>query len=1151
MPTLRSPLRTSGTSPQPEQKDRIPPPSASSSGGRVLISTPAWVVLLAAARAVGKLIALLTSAFVLNALLLGAIIAVLAALDIASVGKSDHADHWLTANRVLAIWALALIAWWVLRQRRRLLIARFDDLSGDKGGTPGAATGMSILLASELVQLRDLFQEFEEGSAIQSTADDTRSTRLGTGRSELFEAAIQVDAQGGFLESAVSAESTLGVGPLKIPINILLGLVNRLVQGPRLSGQVQSDGGRRIVTIDLIAGRLQGQWRVEDAPNAPPRSSTDLARELAIRIFADLAFERSARWTAVASLIEGLRAYRRTLRTTKERRLNLLAAERCLLDTITEDNRFDLAHYNLGVVYAALDRTPAARSAFTRSIELNPQRFDSQYALARVLYVGAAGKNSAAVVTELRLALDHCERALSLAGDAEARAKVLNQKAVVQIGLKGLDFFFAARSCRAAVRAALQASLAAELAVDRRSGLAARRRMQARALASSSLQQLVSILRQTRTLLRHTPRARRLRAVEWSARRQTLSAARLAAWLTPNDVDAQLVLGVCWLERAQPRRAIGPLNRAAQLAPERGNAWCSLALGSAMVYWLDQFGAAYGKAMDAIGATADTFLPDLAQALKILAARTRYLRMRVSRFARKVASRKGGRATTQDVLRAIGFQYSMAWFLSGRRLRRWAGSMYDLQTPLQQRDQWIAQLSAQIGWQRAEAARIRRLPQRRAEVDALVRDPKDRSVDLGLHYKEAVERQWAWEAGDAATALGRVAMRFGRAGEARRHFEAAIELLAPVHPAEIERRALHARLARALSAVGEPGAALDAALRAVEIDPVSNYERDSLADCHFELREWASARAQWEESLRLAPDDPVTYHNIALCCYNEGGSADKPGERRAWFTHAADSLERALSLFPSHDQRRLDSQFLLGRIKITLGDVHGGQALWRALESRGFRPLYLGLHLADSMLREVSLELAQAMFVRWSKHIATEVKADPEIMSRPVDGLPGDPSQTTYGESLVWAELGIAAAIARRHGGFDEALVHTGMARAAGEEIKEETTRLEWLGNCDRIEGEILLRQGAPARAVPLLERALLRTTNAEAYRYLAAALLDQLEPSAAVDAGARAAAMRIKALLDHASKLDLDEEIEQPIAELRGQLGNTAAGKAIAWSAT
>ena len=628
------------------------------------------------------------------------------------------------------------------------------------------------------------------------------------------------------------------------------------------------------------------------------------------------------------------------------------------------------------------------------------------------------------------------------------------------------------------------------------------------------------------------------------ARWQRLSAARLAAWLTPNDVNAYLALGACWLERKRPRRAIDPLNRAAQIAPERSEPWCSLALANAKLFREDQVNAAYAKAMDAIGATTDRALPDLAQAFKTLAARARYVRMEIGKFARLRTAR--GRLST------VGFLYRMAYFLSGRELRRWSGQVYNLQGLLRQREQWVTQWVTQldkvIEIRRESASRISRLPQRRTEVDAILRDRGDRSEDLTAQYKEAMDHEWFWEAGNAATALGEVAMRFDRPADAHQWFEKAIELFATNHPAEVRRRGLHARRAQSLLAAGNRGAALDAARLAVEIDPVSNFERDRLAECHFALGEWAAARDEWRESLRAAPDNPFTYHNIALCWSNEAASADNAAERRACLTHAATNLDRALSLFAT-DNHRADSQFLLGRIKCTLGNVRDGQALWRSLESREFHPLYLGLHMADSMLREVSLEQAQAQFERWARHVADKAKENPEIMHQPVDGLPGDPIKTTYAEALVWSELGAAMAIGRRQGGCDNALMHIGNARAAAAEISDEAIRLQWLGDSDRIEGEILLRQGEAARAVPLFESALLRTTNANNYRYLAAALLDQLEPSAA-DAKARFAAMRITSLLEHAVKLDLDEEIKQPIAELRSRLGSTAAGKAIAWTA-
>jgi hypothetical protein len=133
-------------------------------------------------------------------------------------------------------------------------------------------------------------------------------------------------------------------------------------------------------------------------------------------------------------------------------------------------------------------------------------------------------------------------------------------------------------------------------------------------------------------------------------------------------------------------------------------------------------------------------------------------------------------------------------------------------------------------------------------------------------------------------------------------------------------------------------------------------------------------------------------------------------------------------------------------------------------------------------------------------------------------------------------------------GGFDVALTHVEKARAATAQIQDPTSGHRWLGCCERVEGEVLLRKGDAARAVPLLESALLKTFNIYNYRLLATALLDLLKPSA-TDAKARLTAMRITSLLDHAAKLDVDEEVKQQIADLRCRLATTAAGKAIAWT--
>lgn len=1115
--------------------------------------------MLLGARAAGRVIAFLRHPFVVNALLLALIACALAGLDAgvqwldgcakswvacirdvrraparveakpaparaeAKAGTADAgakaapagADTWLTPTRVLAIWALLLIAWWVVRQRRRLLISRFDDLTGDKSG----GQSLSLLLASELFQLRELFEEFEDGNVIQSTSDDARSGTL-PGRSQLFEATVQLDAPAAFLETAISAESTLAVGPLKIPINALLGLVNRLVQGPRLAGQLQAEGGRRIVTVVLSTGEMQRQWRVEDdATGGAPRPLAALARELAYRMFADLAFERPVRWTAVAGLIEGLHAYRRTLRTTKEGRLHLHDAENRLQDAIAEDNRFYLAYYNLGVVYTALGRREAALSAFARAVDLNPARYGGHYALARARYALAHAEDVAPAIAarHLRYVLDHCDEAVAQGESAQARAKALNLKALAQMKLGGMEFFFAADVCRMAVRYAWRALLAAELALPWRTGAAPLDRELGAELAAGSL---LSLSRICRAALAVDPGASSL--VLRALRQQVLTAARTAAWLQPAQYDVLIDLGAIWTNRGNARRGIRVLRRAAQLAPGRGEAWCVLALAAAQLFRQDWVDVAYDKAIEAGGTVPTDMLAVLAEAMRALATTTERLRTEIQDLGSRVPS-------PVQMIR-------WASLLTGRRWRRFGAGSIQLHEQLLLRAEWVKQLEALAGKRRDEADRIARFAEHREAVERLVRETQDRTAELTKLHQASVDAGLKWEAGHAADGLGRVALAQLRLDDARKWFEAGISAFEAEHPAEIVRRGLYAQLSRALLELHEGQLALNAAHRAVEADPLSSFERERLAECYFDLKEWPSSRAQWGEFLRLDPDRPKAYQMIALCWFNEGLAIEDRALRKTHLQQASDHLKSALTLLDVRLPAWMHGQFLLGRIHRELGDVAAAQAKWLALESRGYLPVYLGLHIADSKLREVSLYDAETRFRRLSATLDAELAGDARRVDQPIDSMPGDANRETYGTAAAWADLGIALALARRRVGFGEALSRIAKARACVSRFGAVDERLRWGGICDRIEGELHFLAGEMAAALGPLERSLESAPTSDGYYYLAAALLDQLDPTADA-AAARRAIPRIRALAELAEKLDSEGEFTTRLKELSTRL--------------
>lgn len=1102
------------------------------------VTTAVRFALLLGARVVGRAVALLRHPLSLNVLLLAAIGGALAALDRLVAATEPDAERWLTPARVVAIWALVLLGWWVLRQRRRLLIPRFDDLTGDKTG----AQGLSLLLASELVQLRDLFEEFEEGRVIQTTADIARGGAM-PGRSPLFEATVHVDAPGALLETAISAESALAVGPIRIPVNVVLALVNRLVQGPRLTGQLQADGARRVVTVELAARGLRRTWRVEDggAADGERRPLADMARELALRMLADLGFERPVRWPAVAALVAGLRAYRRTLRTDREGRLNLHEAERHLLAAIAEDNRFELACYNLGVVYLALDRLDAARSALARAVALNPSRHDGHYALAWVRYAQALAmrpEQGAAAARELRFALDHCNQAVALADGAQARATALNLQARVQMQLGGAEFFYAARICRRAVTQAWRALLGAELGLTWRGAAVARARQQATEVAAGSLQHLTFIARLALAHERQRGRGAR-RLVLRLLDRHSLTAAQAAARLQPARYEALLDLGAIWTERRAPRRATRVLRRATHLAPDRGEAWCWLAVASASLFRDDWVAIAYDKAINAGATLPAPLLDKLAEAARTLADATDALRQEIEGLPQRVAGLGRLRAFVTVMAAFTSLSYRMA----GRRWYRWAPTAAVLKGALANREAWIAELGTLAGKRREAAERAAQFAEHRDTVARLAADATDRRAELEALYDKAIAAEHRWEAGDAAAALGRLALAHAAPEDARRWFAEAIAAFEPVHPDEIVRRGLHAQLARALLRLDDRKAAFDAARRAAAADPLSSFERDRLADCHFDLGEWGAARAQWEESLRTAPDQPGTYRSIALCWFNEAMGVDDRAQRRAALGRAAASLERALTLYESDSLERSDSQFLLGRIRQTLGDVAAAQALWHALESRAYRPLYLGLHLADSKLREVSFDDAERRFRALATQLDAELAGDAGRVDQPVDAMPGDPDRPTYGAAAAWAHLGVALALVRRLIGHDEALARVDRAREIARAFGEDADRRRWLGYCERIEGEIRFRHGDLSGAQGPLERSLHSAPASDGYYYLAAALLAELDPTAA-DAAARQRATRIRGLAALSATLDRDGEFDARLSELTARLAATAAGK-------
>jgi tetratricopeptide (TPR) repeat protein len=278
--------------------------------------------------------------------------------------------------------------------QRRVIIGHFDDLQ--TGSSEDAGSGVADLLRVELARLGDLFQ----------TVEDKRAIASGLGPKRSLDATLSVETVASSLQAAVSAESRIGFGPLSLPARFVIAAADRVIRPPRIDGAVHGTDADRVVTAQLD-GQSRLSWRVPLTVTEKDHAATnrdpyghDLFQELALRIFTDLALGRSVRWQASREFVHGLDCVRACLRSPTDRKVNLRYAEDHFLKTLSEDEDFPHAYYNLGVVYHELftltwangrqeearNHLHAAERTFEKAVERDPTRWENYFALGQTYF---------------------------------------------------------------------------------------------------------------------------------------------------------------------------------------------------------------------------------------------------------------------------------------------------------------------------------------------------------------------------------------------------------------------------------------------------------------------------------------------------------------------------------------------------------------------------------------------------------------------------------------------------------------------------------------------------------------------------------------------------------------------------------------------
>jgi tetratricopeptide (TPR) repeat protein len=1100
-----------------------------------------------------------------------------------SSASPSATKSWLTPWNVLSLWAFGFVAWGVIRARRRLVIAFEDNLGKqsdeqrlDKqtGIDPG---GFGVLVAAELASLSSLFSEFEEGRSIQATPEKMKP----------IDATFQTESAGEFLQNTVSSEAKFSLGPLEIPVGIILGLIGRLVQGPRIVGRVHRDGLQRVITVRLVGSLGTRVWILPDSALASEsdqvrwRPAADVASDLACRLFAELAMDRPVTWQALSQFVGGVRAYRRSLQTPKQQKLNLKEAEHRLLQAQADDPAFDLAFYNLGVVYNEQGKPEAALTAFTRAAEKNPQRAGTQYALALInfdLAKMAIGRDEGEAATlYLSQAIQFSDRALELKPPREQLIGILALKSLVYwwrawrwppgSGIQFREFRSAGTLARRAILQAWRVLCRIEIGI----GVSATSRPyaleQARRLAGRHLETRAEMLLAVANVSGSSPAevaARNLAQIEASGgdtaglrrpsrlllgilrrvsfflvrtgaklsssgrlRRVALRVAcyslRQARGITPDDFSVLLALGQTYLKRGQNQKAIPALQKATQLSPASSEAWAFLARAYAA---RDHHNEAQEAAQNCL-ATVSNVSQDSLDALVAALVATRALYSEVQDTVLAIPAQKHSRSQLGFLLWFIPRYFRLGYRIAGREFKALTAANQLLQQLLSSNDalqQVFSSLDGSI--QRAKV-----IATFSESVAALRKKGQEGIEPLKALMAEKQQRRHHWEVGEVGHNLSLLYFSLEQLPEAAKCLGDTITYLEKTLHNEIKRRGLYTLLGRILRRQGTSSRAiaLEQAKKGVAWDPINSYERIELGWVYWSLSDFLSAQSVWEDVLLLAPDRPQVYVNLGLLHLAQLGDATDRAARNALIRSSTLRLKSAVDLFDETDEGRSEARWLLSQTYSSDGQYGDAIRELRALEGIGYCPLAIEISLADAYLSSENWSAAELRF----RKAAVNVDKAIQSAAQGFNEVPDSPLmfEQSLGTISAWAHLGIASSLAQREILLDQAFEEIALARSSLAALSSEEMKKQWEANCLFHEGFVLFKRDQVDEAIDRLAEALAVRVESEVYFTLAESLRRKTELSD--DPGVRnQLTRRATAHYQEALRIDWDGRLTPKIAK-------------------
>jgi tetratricopeptide (TPR) repeat protein len=815
----------------------------------------------------------------------------------------SHHLGWVVLGIVYVFvgWVAQIFVLVLAQARKRVVVEQFTDSTGAEQKPD--SRGLATLLVGELAEFRDLYSLVDE-----------RAIPTAVQKSRPLAATIKVEDVSDFLESPAMIEAKASVGPVQVPIGALFAFLGRFVRGPRLFGGVHVEGGLLVLAAQLAQQRELKTWRVECRLPAAPANARlevpqDMVKELACRMFSDLALGGPVRWQATETFAEALSSIRHCLRTPVNRRLKLQEAERLLIKALKEDEQLGYVFYNLGVVFTELRRLAeeedrveprsrdkdgsrsevearthwnAAERAFRHQIRLMPDRWEAYYALA-MTYKGRRP------VPHWDYVLKRCDRVASMKPGHAMTAKVLllksdaNEARVHDLrksepdeARNELKLLIANR--RLAVAEAWSALCQSARSVRGDTALDAH-------LAASALKGLAVAL------------CHRSRAQGQREHRKALHLLGRAVALAPHDAAIRFALGDVAKEPDRAR-AIAEIDEALRIDPTEPGHWAQLAL------------------------------------LHAQNADTRYATY-CCRQALQLIDCFDGDASARKTLKTVATAYAR---LGGEYVGRamWVRQMPEVVDICNEQDPAKADVRAlerlvasgddwAVGQARVALGQL-----------AFARGDYERAKkNFGLALRK-LEKDYAEE-------IVRRAVRI-------QYAEALQRLEAP-----------------------EYDDALEELRRAIGDDPLHGAPRAALADAYCAIHDYKQAERVLRDALRWDPDVPALHRQLGRCRWRLAQDCRTAPSRREALLGAVRSFSRALERSEHHKlDVQLVSHYLLARLHKELGEYDQAiPYLRRATICTDAQPL-IRLLLGEAYVRAHAYDAAEDELENATANVSTE-----------------------------------------------------------------------------------------------------------------------------------------------------------------------------------